>query len=552
MSVVLKRMGTLLKIISAIVLLSAVLMILSTCERFDYIRVIIIETGEATSITPISAEINGEILDPGESTITQYGHCWSKNENPTTELSTKTHTHGAIGRGSYKSTLKDLSPDTRYYVRAYATNSQGTVYSDQDEFFTARGKPVAEFYAIPLEIMEGDSVEFVDQSSNMPTDWHWDFGDLGTSGSQIPVHKYSKAGTYTVSLMAINSYGSDTKTRENYISVYPVQIAPVPDFTASRTTIMVGESVQFTDHSSNTPTGWFWEFGDGGTSTEQNPSHVYSAVGLYPVSLTASNSYGENKIIKDGLITVIEKTVETGIYTDIRDGHEYKWVKIGGQIWMAENLAYLPFVSPLSAFSFTERYYYVYDYEGTIINDAEDTYNYRTYGVLYNWPAAMSGFTSSTVNPSNVQGICSDGWHLPSLAEWNELIDYLGGDSQAIGAMKEAGIEHWSSSNTGVTNISGFTALPGGGAWYIESTDSNYLTFRGLNNQGFWWTTNEDDANLDKAFILIMGYDAATVNKAGDFKSAGNSVRCVKDGGSLKKQLPGTIDDIPVIPKRFK
>jgi uncharacterized protein (TIGR02145 family) len=88
---------------------------------------------------------------------------------------------------------------------------------------------------------------------------------------------------------------------------------------------------------------------------------------------------------------------------------------------MAENLKYLPSVVGPGTGSNSEAYCYVYGYDGTSISAAKATENYATYGVLYNWTAAMNGAESSDANPSGVQGICPDGWHLPSDAEWKQL-----------------------------------------------------------------------------------------------------------------------------------
>jgi len=96
------------------------------------------------------------------------------------------------------------------------------------------------------------------------------------------------------------------------------------------------------------------------------------------------------------------------------DNKNYTTVTLGSQIWMAENLAYLPAVSPSTISSNIEKYYYVYNYQGVDINEAKATSFFSTYGVLYNWPAAMNGHASSSANPSGVRGVCPDGWHLPS------------------------------------------------------------------------------------------------------------------------------------------
>ena len=140
-----------------------------------------------------------------------------------------------------------------------------------------------------------------------------------------------------------------------------------------------------------------------------------------------------------------------GTYIDSRDGRKYKWVEIGDQVWMAENLAYLPAVDPPVYLSQYVPCYYVYDYNGISISNAKATDNFATYGVLYNWFAAMNTEESSSTNPSRVQGICPIGWHLPSDMEWAELIDYLGDASVAGGKMKESGYDHWHSPNIEAT-----------------------------------------------------------------------------------------------------
>jgi hypothetical protein len=117
--------------------------------------------------------------------------------------------------------------------------------------------------------------------------------------------------------------------------------------------------------------------------------------------------------------------VETGTFTDSRDEQSYTWVRIGDQVWMAENLRYLPAVMGPGMGSETEPHYYVYGYDGTDVSAAKETDNFRHYGVLYNWPAAMAGSSSSNSNPSGVQGVCPPGWHMPSDNEWTQLVDYV-------------------------------------------------------------------------------------------------------------------------------
>lgn len=202
------------------------------------------------------------------------------------------------------------------------------------------------------------------------------------------------------------------------------------------------------------------------------------------------------------------------------DGNVYNTVLIGTQCWMAENLKYLTSVVGPGTGSYTAPYYYVYGYNGTDVTEAKATANYNTYGVLYNWPAAMAGSGSSSSNPSGVQGICPDGWHLPSDAEWTLLTDYLGGESVAGDKMREAGTSHWTSPNT-ATNASGFTALPGG------SRSSYDNSFHGIGDDGLWWSATE--SSISSAFDRYLYYQDTDVYPSVIDKSNGVSVRCIRD-----------------------
>ena len=139
-------------------------------------------------------------------------------------------------------------------------------------------------------------IHFTDQTSNNPTSWSWDFGDGSTSTSQSPSHTYSVAGSYYVILTATNALGTSSCTV--LVSVAPTKptvISSAPamaSFTVDNLFVQVGTNVNFTDTSTNNPTAWSWNFGDGTTSAVQNPpAHTFS-VGTYIVTLTASNSFG--------------------------------------------------------------------------------------------------------------------------------------------------------------------------------------------------------------------------------------------------------------------
>jgi len=163
--------------------------------------------------------------------------------------------------------------------------------------------PVADFTGTPTSGTAPLSVTFTDSSTNTPTSWAWDFGDGGTSTSQNPTHSYTTPGTYTVVLVATNAAGSNTKTRTGYVTVGG---APTANFTGTPLSGAVPFTVTFTDSSTSSPTSWAWTFGDGGTSTSQNPTHSYTAGGVYTVVLVATNSAGSNTKTRTGYVTAGE------------------------------------------------------------------------------------------------------------------------------------------------------------------------------------------------------------------------------------------------------
>jgi PKD repeat protein len=134
-------------------------------------------------------------------------------------------------------------------------------------------------------------VGFTDLSGNSPNQWAWDFNNDGIIDStlQNPTWTYNANGLYTVNLTASNAYGNTTKSKVAYIAVGQ----PLVSFTGTPTLIDAGQSVQFTDASSGTPTGWNWTFGDGNqTIGTKNPLFTYNVPGTYTVTLNASNMYG--------------------------------------------------------------------------------------------------------------------------------------------------------------------------------------------------------------------------------------------------------------------
>jgi uncharacterized protein (TIGR02145 family) len=207
----------------------------------------------------------------------------------------------------------------------------------------------------------------------------------------------------------------------------------------------------------------------------------------------------------NGKTTAVFNTgVTYGTLTD-QDGNVYKTVTIGTQIWMAENLrttkyndgTAIPNVIYKDEWSNLRTGAYV-NYENSI--SAEFI---ATCGRLYNWYAVNTG------------KLAPKGWHVPTDAEWTTLINFLGG-KYAAGKLKETGTTHWKTFNTGATNETGFTALPGG-----------YYGFYDILHSGYWWSATEQNATSAWSYYM---YNNTTILETYNYsKGAGFSVRCVRD-----------------------
>ncbi len=226
-------------------------------------------------------------------------------------------------------------------------------------------------------------------------------------------------------------------------------------------------------------------------------------------------AYVQNEIGEEYYGDILSFT--TGlIYTDARDSHEYEWVKIGDQVWMAENLAYLTSVGPYNEGSETDSYYQVYNYYGSSVNEAKFENAFLTYGVLYNWPAALNA--------------CPDGWHLPTDAEWKQLEIFLGmsqsdadysdwrGTSEGEKLKATSGWDN----NGGGTDDYGFSALPGG--------------FHGMSGEGFGaegeasFFRSATEYSSSIAWNRGLNDNGSDVNRDNvNHKGYAFSVRCIRD-----------------------
>ncbi len=230
--------------------------------------------------------------------------------------------------------------------------------------------------------------------------------------------------------------------------------------------------------------------------------------------------------------------------TDI-DGNTYNTVQIGNQCWMRENLKTTHYsdATPLVdgtgtgniTGDYTTKYFFNYDDNPTLV---------ETYGRLYTWAAIMNDSSSNT-NSIGPQGVCPTGWHVPSDIEWKELEIFLGMSQEQAdatqfrgaesGKLREAGTQHWTSPNSGATNSSGFTALPGGGRYHTAGGEFHDI----FGMAEFWSATTQGD---HAPFIRFLFYFMDGIYRDNAGSDQGYSVRCLKD----EQNQPPTQPENPV------
>ena len=204
-----------------------------------------------------------------------------------------------------------------------------------------------------------------------------------------------------------------------------------------------------------------------------------------------------------------QESIDQATVKDI-DGNVYKTIRIGDQTWMAENLktthysdgALIPIVPEQGAWSRLKT--------GALCWYENDPLSYKdVYGALYNSYAVADS-----------RKLCPPGWHVPTIAEWQELEDYLGGRNEAGDKMKDVDSNLWKTPHPGANNSSGFAAVPAGGRGRMGS-------FGEKGRYATWWASTADSA--DFAWHWGLHPDQAATRSNPGHKASGFSVRCVKD-----------------------
>ncbi|MBQ9436174.1 MAG: fibrobacter succinogenes major paralogous domain-containing protein [Bacteroidales bacterium] len=514
-----------------------------------------VTTAPVTEITSHSAMSGGEVQQDGGSAVITKGVCWSAKANPTINDS---HIAAGSGLGSFVSALTGLTYGTTYYVRAYAENGMGVSYGNEQSFTTVAITPPVVTTAVVSDITNNSATcggtiqDMGSQITGRGVCW---------STSPNPTVENSctndgvGAGTFTSSIKNLDHsmlyyvrayaitvdgtfYGDEKSFKTQEAKLAMAVTGEVTDImtigaNCSYTVIDMGTYV--------TARGVCW-------STQPNPTvsdnHTTDGIGAgtftsqltnlqrvttYYVRAYATNSdgtaYGDDKSFTTlgGRPCTVAPTV-----TDI-EGNIYNTVQIGAQCWMKENLRTTKYAdgTPIdqgNSTSTTVGYWYYPNNSSS---------NKATYGLLYNWKAVMRNLSSSSANPSGVQGICPTGWHVPSDAEWTQLTDYVGSqshyqckDNSSNIAKALASATGWNSSTStcavgnvqSENNTTGFSAVPAGG--YFGS-------YSGFGDYALFWSATENGSH--DAYGRYLYYNNANVHRFNDTKYDGFSVRCLRD-----------------------
>ena len=490
-----------------------------------------VTTSEVTNKSYRSATAGGEVTADGGNPITDKGICYASHLNPKFNENNKT---AGNGLGPFTVDLTGLEPNTVYHVRAYAATAADTAYGADVEFKTLEsGIPIVSTYPViwimgPLqgeahtggEVLSDGGLQIIErgvcwstQSEPTINDPHTiDGSGIGPFISVMPWFELMPPQEFHVRAYAKNSFGVGYGSAERFYSMCMSFLDQVV------VDNILGTSVEITCIAGNCDRVRFIITNTMTGAIQTVFSDVNLIGGIMPVSITVSgltigtpytvDAVTEGICEPQGYNAIQFTTLNSGTVSDI-EGNIYKTIRIGNQIWMAENLKatkfnngnLIPYVPDVTQWTdLVADGYCWYENNASLYKE--------TYGALYNW---------YVVNKGN---LCPTGWHVPSDAEWTSLETFLGGVSVAGGKLKEEGTIHWLSPNNGATNESGFTGLPGG---YRDLNG----TFNAIGRYGEWWTSTGD--NSDAAWDRHLVNDITSLVRSSNDINDGFSVRCIQD-----------------------
>jgi uncharacterized protein (TIGR02145 family) len=497
----------------------------------------VVTTAEVTGITESSAVSGGEITDDGGIEITSRGVVWGTAEEPGIDEN-EGFTQDGDGPGEFTSELTGLSPATTYYVRAYATSSEGTVYGNQVEFTTLAGlatiltsevADITDNTAVAGGNVESDGGAQVIERGIVWSTFHdpsLENNDgkmnegTGTGEFSVNVQGLYPETTYYVRAYATNSQGTAYGDEVEFTTIdFPeILTHSVSDLTDNSAMLM--GNVTDDGGGAIAGRGAVWstsgeptvDLNDGMTNQGTGAGQFTTSIGglnagtTYFVRAWAENnagvSYGE----------VLEFKTYDGRLSDI-DENVYYYVIIGSQEWMVANLKTTRLNDGTSLRHETDNLVWANLWENEV--PAYSWYeNYEekfkdVFGALYNFYAVET------------EKLCPPGWRVPTTGDLVELIKYLGDMETAGGKLK--GTAYWEAPNTGATDEVRFNALPGGVRYPYEGDFPGQ--FDGLNKVGIWWTSTTYEIG---AYTYGMSYLWEQIFANDSKKESGVSVRCMR------------------------
>jgi uncharacterized protein (TIGR02145 family) len=349
---------------------------------------------------------------------------------------------------------------------------------------------------------------------------------VGTTATNVTTFNDSGAPntTYTYRVYSNNSSGNSL-TYTNELTLTTANIINLPSVTTSAassittSTALSGGAISNDGGAAVTIRGVCWNTSPNPTISLSTKTINGTGIGAFTSNITslsanttyylrayATNSVGTSYGNEVSFITASPPTITV---TDI-DGNTYQTVTICNQIWTKTNLKVTKYRNGDIIPQITDPTQWASLTTGAWCYYANTTSNGTTYGKLYNWYA---------VNDS--RGLAPTGYHIPTDTEWTTLTTCLGGPNGAAGKMKELGTSHWLQPNTGATNSSGFTGLPGG----MRSANG----FIGITLQGYWWSSTLGNNGTISGWLRWILYDNVNVQIGSGNKVNGLSIRCVKD-----------------------
>lgn len=493
-----------------------------------------ISTVRPTTITATTANPGGNITADGGAPITERGVVWALTANPTT--ADHKVAASAAGTGTFTVALTQLQPGTLYHVKAYAINTAGTVYGGDEFFTTSASKPSVTTAAVTVftqttataggEVTATGGADVTERGvyygihTDPVTTGTKAAASAGGSGAFTCSLTGLTAGTlYYVKAYATNSagteYGSEVTFTTSAVTLAVLTTTTPVLIPTSTTSVTAGGNVTSAGGGTITERGVCWSTSASPVYTGSHIAATTGGTGSFVVTMTSlleGTLYYVRAYALNGAGPAYGGEVQVLTMMSDLDNNIYKTVKIGTQIWMAENLKttkYKDGITGITNVTDPDTWKGLTGPGYCWYNNIEATYK-PLYGAMYNW------FTVSTGN------LCPTGWRVPTDAEWTTLTTLLGGESVAGGKLKEAGTDNWLTPNTGATNESGFTALPGGYRYWSDGS------FADAGKLSYWWSSTEYEFDTALGYYRELFNDQASVFREAANKKAGKYVRCVK------------------------